>query len=283
MATKLKKQSILVRLFEIVVGTAIMAISTELFLLPNKLSSGGFSGIGTIIYYLWKFPLGTTTLILNVPLFVIALLKKGKEFFINTILGTISLSFFLNLFQGLNPVTEDKFLACIYGGIMAGIGTAVVLKADASTGGSDLLANIIKAFKPSIRTGSVIVILDAIIITFNVLFFKHIEVGLYSAITIYLMGKMLDIFFEGIDFAKMLLIISPKYEEISIAINTEIKRGTTALYGKGMYKQEKKEILLCVASRGEVVQIRKIIKKIDSNAFIIIANAREVFGEGFKK
>lgn len=166
---------------------------------------------------------------------------------------------------------------------MAGIGTAVVLKADASTGGSDLLANIIKAFKPSIRTGSVIVILDAIIITFNVLFFKHIEVGLYSAITIYLMGKMLDIFFEGIDFAKMLLIISPKYEEISIAINTEIKRGTTALYGKGMYKQEKKEILLCVASRGEVVQIRKIIKKIDSNAFIIIANAREVFGEGFKK
>lgn len=283
MEIKLKKQNILVRLFEIVVGTAIMAISTELFLLPNKLSSGGFSGIGTIIYYLWKIPLGTTTLILNIPLFVIALLKKGKEFFINTILGTISLSFFLNLFQGLNPVTEDKFLACIYGGIMAGIGTAVVLKADASTGGSDLLANIIKAFKPSIRTGSVIVILDAIIITFNVLFFKHIEVGLYSAITIYLMGKMLDIFFEGIDFAKMLLIISPKYEEISIAINTEIKRGTTALYGKGMYKQEKKEILLCVASRGEVVQIRKIIKKIDSNAFIIIANAREVFGEGFKK
>lgn len=283
MEIKLKKQSILVRLFEIVVGTAIMAISTELFLLPNKLSSGGFSGIGTIIYYLWKIPLGTTTLILNIPLFVIALLKKGKEFFINTILGTISLSFFLNLFQGLNPVTEDKFLACIYGGIMAGIGTAVVLKADASTGGSDLLANIIKAFKPGIRTGSVIVILDAIIITFNVLFFKHIEVGLYSAITIYLMGKMLDIFFEGIDFAKMLLIISPKYEEISIAINTEIKRGTTALYGKGMYKQEKKEILLCVASRGEVVQIRKIIKKIDSNAFIIIANAREVFGEGFKK
>lgn len=283
MDIEFKKQNIFVRIFAIIIGTAIMAISTELFLLPNQLSSGGFSGIGTIIYYLWKVPLGTTTLILNAPLFMIAFFKNGKKFFVNTIIGTASLSLFYNLFQNLNPVTNDRFLACIYGGIMTGIGTAIVLKANASTGGSDLLANIIKVFKPSIRTGSVIVILDAIIIATNVLFFKHIEVGLYSAITIYLMGKMLDILFEGIDFSKMLLIISPKYEEISNEINTKIKRGTTALYGKGMYKQEEKEVLLCVASRGEIVEIRKIIKKIDPNAFIVISNAREVFGEGFKK
>lgn len=150
-------------------------------------------------------------------------------------------------------------------------------------GGTELLANVIKAYNPQMKTATLIVILDTIIVAANTIFFKEIEVALYSALAIYVMGKILDIFFEGIDFAKMILIISPKWEEISERINNELRRGTTALYGKGMYKKQEKEILLCVMSRAEVREARKIIEEVDPSAFIIITNAREVYGEGFKE
>lgn len=279
----IKIKYLLVQFIQIIIGTALVAMSTSLFLLPNQLSSGGFSGIATIIYYLLKIPLGTTVLVLNIPLFIMSLIKNGKSFFLNAITGTIGLSFFLNIFEKLKPITTDRFLACIYGGIIAGIGTAIVLKANASTGGTDLLTQIIKAYKPNVRISNLLVILDTLIVAANVLFFKELEIGLYSAIAIYIMGKMLDIFFEGIDFAKIVYIISPKNEEIAKKIGNEIKRGSTALYGKGMYKKKDIDVLFCVASRNEVREIRKVVKDIDSSAFIVITNAREVFGEGFKK
>ena len=193
------------------------------------------------------------------------------------------MSLFLNIFDRMKPLTTDRFLGCIYGGIIAGIGTAIILKANASTGGTDLLTQIVKAFEPTIRISNLLVLLDTIIVALNVFFFKELEIGLYSAITIYIMGKMLDIFFEGIDFAKMVYIISPEYEEISKQISDRIRRGSTALYGKGMYKKEEKNVLLCVASRGEVREIMSIVDEIDKDAFVVISNAREVFGEGFKE
>lgn len=272
----------IISLMQTMLGTLLMAISIDLFLLPNQLSVGGFSGIGTIGYYLLNIPLGTTTLILNIPLFVMAFIKNGKKFFLSSLAGTLLLSFFLNLFENLNSITNTSFLACIYGGILSGIGTSIVLKANASTGGSDLLAQIIKSYKPDIKPGTVIVIIDAIVVLASTIVFGNIEIGLYSAIAIYIMGKVLDLFFEGIDFAKMMIIISPKYQQISDEINKKIKRGTTAIYGKGMYKEEEKKLLLCVASRGEIREIRKIVNKIDKTAFLIITNAREVYGKGFK-
>lgn len=149
--------------------------------------------------------------------------------------------------------------------------------------GTDLLTQIIKSFKPTVKITNLIVILDIIIVALNVIFFKELEIGLYSAITIYIMGKMLDVFFEGIDFAKMIYIISPQYEKISKQIGHKIKRGSTLIYGKGMYKKEEKNVLMCVVSRGEVREIMQIINNIDKNAFTVITNAREVFGKGFKE
>lgn len=198
-------------------------------------------------------------------------------------MGTLLLSIFLNFFDRFKPITDDRFLGCIYGGVIAGIGTAIILKAGASTGGTDLLTQIIKAFNPNIRISNLLVILDTIIVALNVLFFKELEVGLYSAITIFIVGKMLDIFFEGIDFAKIVYIVSLKYEEIAKEIGNKVRRGSTSLNGRGMYKKEEKNVLMCVASRNEVREIRKIVREIDKNAFVVITNAREVFGEGFKK
>lgn len=266
----------------IVIGCMIMAIGTSLFLLPNKLSTGGFSGIATVTYYLFKYPLGTTMLILNIPLVIMAFIRVGKDITIKGMIGTAFLSFFIDLFDNIEPLTSDKFLACIYGGIFVGIGTAIILKANASTGGTDMLSYVIRSYRSSFRPGNLIVIIDTIIVFFNVTVFKQIEIGLYSAIAIYIMGKMIDIVFEGIYFTKSLFIVSNKYKEIAKEIGEKLERGSTAIYAKGMYTKERKMMLWCVGSRNEVARIKEIAKEIDPESFVVISNAREAWGKGFR-
>lgn len=162
-------------------------------------------------------------------------------------------------------------------------GTAILLKVNSSTGGTDLTSYIVREYKPTISLSRSIFIIDTIIVTLNVIFLREIEIGLYSAIAIYVMGKMIDILFEGIYFTKLLLIISDKNEEIAREIGDKIKRGTTGLFGKGMYTNEDKLVLMCAASRGDISKIKMIARKIDPDSFIVITNSREVVGLGFKK
>ncbi len=272
-----------IEIIETIVGAIIMAIATSLFLLPNQLSSGGFAGIATILYYFLDIPMGTTILAINAPLFIFSAYKLGKEFVIKSFIGTVTFSFAIDLFDKITPLTQDRFLACIYGGIIIGLGTAIILKANSSTGGSDLISMLVKKYNNNIRTGNVIIIVDVLIVGLNILFFKETEIGLYSAIAIYLMGKMIDIVFEGIYFTKLVIIISNKNQEIAEEIGEKVGKGTTGLYGKGMYKDEQKLVLLCAASRGDVSRVKQTAKRIDPLSFIIIANAREVVGLGFKK
>ncbi len=276
-------KKLLIEITGTVIGALIMAIGISLFLLPNQLSSGGISGIATILYYLLKIPMGTSILIINIPLFIISIYKVGKTFFLKSLIGTISLSIFIDFLDKLNPLTEDRFLACIYGGIIIGFGTALILKVNSSTGGTDLVGKVVKEYRPTTRIGNIITILDVVIIILNAIFFKEIEVGLYSAITIYLMGKIIDIIFEGIYFTKLILIISEKNEEIAKQIGEKIQRGVTGLLGKGMYTNKEKLVLMCAAGRGDVNRIKIVAKKIDPKCFIIITNSREVVGLGFKK
>ena len=280
--TKISIKKLIKDFLLIIIGCMVMAIGTSLFLLPNQLSSGGFSGLATIIYYLFGFPLGTTMLILNIPLFIMAFIRVGKETTIKGIVGTAMLAFFIDLFDRIEPLTSDRVLACIYGGICIGIGTAIILKAHASTGGTDMLSYIIRSYKPHFRSGSLIVIVDIIIVLLNVIFFKKVEIGLYSAIAIYIMGKMIDIVFEGIYFTKNMFIVSDKYEEIAKEVGEKLDRGSTGIYAKGMYENEEKMMLWCVASRNEVARIKEIAKDIDPSAFIVISNAREAWGKGFR-
>lgn len=266
----------------IALGCTIMAAGVSLFLLPNELSTGGFSGIATIVYYFFKVPMGVTVLALNIPLLIIAYFKVGKQLFARSIYGTIVFSLMIDLIDKITPLTHDRFLGCIYGGVFAGIGTAIILKFDASTGGSDLLSHIIRAYKKQYKSSSLILAVDTVVIALNVIFFKNIEIGLYSAIAIFLMGKMIDLIFEGVNFTKVIFIISPKYEEIAGQISASINRGSTGLFSKGMYTDQEKLTLLCVGSRTEAYEMQSIAKEIDKEAFIIIMNAREVIGKGFK-
>lgn len=278
---KIKKYSYEVLL--LTTGCFLMACGTSFFLLPNRLSSGGFAGLATITYYLWKIPLGTAMFVMNVPLLILSYFRVGKPFVIKSLLGTIILSGLIDILDQFPAFTGDPILACVYGGICMGIGTAIVLKASASTGGTDLLSYIVKSYKPYFHTSNIIVGVDTTIIALNVVFFRNIEVGLYSAIAIYLMGKMIDVVFEGIYFTKMMFIISNQYQKIAEKIGKEVDRGSTGIYAKGMYTNEKKMMLLCVGSRGEIAKIKQIALEIDNRAFIITANAREAWGKGFKR
>lgn len=280
---KIKIPKIIMEIVGTILGSFVMAIGVALFLLPNQLSSGGVSGIATITYYLFNIPMGTMIIIINIPLFLFSIYKIGKNFFFKSLIGTASLSVFIDILDKLEPLTQDRFLACVYGGIIIGLGTAIILKVNSSTGGSDLVSQVARKYNPTIRSSNVIVILDIIIVTLNMIVFKEIEIGLYSAITIYLMGKIIDILFEGIYFTKLILIISDKNEIISKEIEEKIQRGITGLYGKGMYTGQEKIVLMCAASRRDVSRIKLIARKIDPKSFIIITNSREVVGLGFKK
>lgn len=288
MGLKEKRTKLLIKKYsfefvQIMLGTFLMALGVSQFLLPNQLSSGGFTGIATIFYYILKFPMGLTILALNIPLFILSFVKKGKEFFIKGLTGTILLSVFIDWLDKYAVLTNDRLLACIYGGIIIGLGTSIILRANASTGGTDMLAYVIREYKPTYRTGNLIVIIDTAIILLNVIVFKEIEIGLYSAITIYLMGKIIDIVFEGINFTKIIYIVSDKYLEISEKIAEHVGRGITGIYAKGMYTNDEKIMLWCVASRNEAMRIKQMSKKIDPYSFVVISNAREAFGMGFKR
>lgn len=281
--SKMQIKNFLIELLGTIVGSFIMAFSVSLFLLPNELSSGGFSGIATILYYTLNIPMGLTLICINTPLFLISGFKIGKDFFAKSLIGTLSFSIFIDILDKFQPLTNDKILASIYGGFLTGLGTAIILKSHSSTGGSDLLSILIKKYNGNFQMGRLITIIDGIIVFANVIFLKNIEIGLYSAITIYLMGVMIDVVFEGIFFSKLLFIISDKNEIISKEIASQINRGITGLQGKGMYTGKDKLVLMCAAGRNDIASIKRLIKQIDKNAFIIVTNSREVLGMGFKR
>ena len=237
----------------------------------------------SIFYYTLKFPIGTTIFCLNAPLFILAGFKIGKEFILKSLIGTISLSVFSQFFEKYGAITCDKILACVYGGLLTGIGTAIILRSNSSTGGSDLLSIIIKSYNKNFEMGKLIVIIDFIIVIMNVIFLKNIEIGLYSAITIYIMGLMVDIVFEGIFFTKLVFIISDKIDVISKEITNTVNRGVTGLYGKGMYTGKEKVVAMCAVDRRDIGKLKQVVSKIDKEAFVIVTNSREVLGYGFKR
>lgn len=263
------------------IGCLISAFGISCFLIPNHLSSGGFAGIAIIVYYLFKIPMGLTIIILNIPVFILAYFKVGKSFIIKSIYCTILYSKFIDYFENTIYV-EDKFLASIYGGIFIGVGLALVLKAEASTGGTDLIAYLMQGYDLNIKIGQIVTIIDFIIIMINTSIFRELEVGFYSFLVIFLIGKMIDIIFEGINFCKVIYIISDKHDEIMRIINMEMNRGATGLYGKGSFTNKNKTIIMCVSTRRDIDKIKNITRKIDSDSFIIISDAREVYGLGFK-
>lgn len=265
----------------IIIGCMLAGFGVANFLLPNQLSSGGFAGIATIFYYLFEIQMGTTIIIMNIPIFIWGYFKAGKEFIIKTIFATFMYSIFIDLFGNILFI-EDKLLSCIYGGGLIGLGLALVFKANSSTGGTDLLAHIAQNYNSNIKVSNLMVIIDIIVVLLNIIVFGELEIGLYSTITIFIIGKMIDIIFEGIDFCKVIYIISDKHDEIIEVINQQMQKGATALYGKGSFTNQNKMVIMCVSKRRDLDMIKQMSRRIDPKSFIIITDAREVIGLGFK-
>lgn len=282
----MRENNKLLQLIFLILGTIIMALSINIFIIPNNLSTGGASGIAIILYYSLKFPVGITVIALNIPLFVIALKTLGIKFSKKAIVGTILLSIFIELFSNIKSlmnIQNDIFLGCIFGGLLNGIGLSLVFKADSSTGGSDLLAQIIYKKRPVSSIGQILLIIDIVVIISNSIVFNSITTALYSVIALYISKHTIDIIFEGVNNTKAINIISKKGREISKEIIDKTDRGVTLSKCEGMYTNDKYEHVISVVTMSELPKLKRIVKNIDSTAFIYISNTKEVLGLGFKE
>lgn len=287
MIRNLKRKNIIILediIFSII-GCIFISAGIVFFLLPLKISAGGFSGIATITYYLFNLKLGTVIWILNIPLLIIGFFRIGKYFFFKTMFATWLLSFCINFFENMNLFLniDDILLSAIYGGVIIGIGTTCIFKANNSTGGTELLIQIILSYKDNIKVSKLLISIDSIIVGLNLIIFKQIEIGLYSFIVIFLNSKIVDLFIEGVNFTKIVYIISDKSTEISNKILNDLDKGLSGIYGKGMYQNKEKLILMCVIKKRDLIKLKEIVKQVDDAAFMIISDAIDVYGLGFTK
>lgn len=265
-----------------VVGTGLMALAIQCIYDPVGLVTGGFTGVAIIAKYVTKgaVPLWLTNLVLNVPLFLLAALVKGKKFVARTAVATVLLSAWLYVIPLWNLAEGDYVLSAIFGGVICGVGMGMVLLARATTGGTDMLAALIQHKLRHYTIMQIICVIDGIIVAVGIYSFG-VKAALYAIVAIYVTSKVSDTLMEGMKYSKAVFIISDRYKEISDAIMTQMDRGVTGLDAVGMYSGDEKCMLYCVVSKKEIVVLKEIILKIDNNAFVIVTDAREVVGEGF--
>ncbi|MBP3543917.1 MAG: YitT family protein [Lachnospiraceae bacterium] len=270
----------------IIAGTGMMALAIKGIYDPASMVTGGFSGIAIMVKNLTGgvitggVPLWLTNILLNIPLFAVTIRIKGFRYIAKTVFATVCLSVALYVIPEVNLMPDDIFLAAVFGGVISGVGIGLVLMANATTGGTDTMAAVIQHYLRHYSIARIMQILDAVIVLAGVWMFG-LKSALYAIICIYLVAKVSDGILEGLKFSKQVYIISECYEEIAGRIIEELDRSATALEGMGMYSGNKKQMLFCVVSKKEIVKLRDIVKSIDKNAFVIVSDAREVFGEGF--
>lgn len=270
----------------LLVGTFILALGYAFFMTPYKIIPGGIYGISIVLHYKFGFPVGMAALCFNLPLTLLGLKILGSRFGAKTFVCFILTAVFtdgLVLVFGADPLNlhDEVLLASIFGGLIMGIGVGLIFKARASSGGSDVIASILSKYT-KIPQGSQLMMVDSVIVIFGFAVFQDWKIPLYSWLTIFIMGKVIDIVMRGFADDKTLYIISEKSEEIRLAVINDLHRGGTIFNAKGMYTKEEKEVLFTVVNRREVPDLQRYIFKIDPNAFITIVDAQEILGEGFK-
>ncbi|KHF37815.1 YitT family protein [Halalkalibacter okhensis] len=266
----------------ILVGAAFVAIAFNLFLLPNKIASGGVSGISTIVAHMIGIEPAFTQWALNIPLFILGiLLLGGLKYGIKTLVGTLFLPFVVYFTRDWSVGFEDALLGALFGGIGVGIGIGLVFRARASTGGTDLAAQIIQKYT-GLTLGAAVFIIDGLIVITSAFTFG-IELALYALISLYVTGKTVDMVQVGVGYAKVALIISNHQEEVRQSLLRDVDRGVTKLSGYGGYTDEERDVLMCVVNQTEVTKLKQVVKTVDPKAFVVVTNATEVLGEGFKR
>lgn len=269
----------------ITLGFVIIAIAIKFFLAPNKIANGGITGVAIIInYFIPKLSVGLLMVILNGVLFVLAFSVIDGTFGARTVYASMGLSVLLTILDKFIPptvaATDDLLLATLFGTVIIGIGMGIVFNRNASTGGTDIFAKMLTKFK-NLDIGKALLIVDLIIAVISGFTFSA-EIGMYGILSVILMGVIIDFVIEGLNACKSIIVITSKNDEVNKFIMEELNRGCTMIQGKGAYSGQNKEILYTVLDRKQFITLKTYIKEIDPKAFIIVSEAREVLGEGFK-
>ena len=283
---KSKKSELLRNLLLVVVGSAIFALGFDLFLEPAGINCGGVSGIAMLIVYATQskwLTVGILSAIINIPLFFFGYRQIGKYFFFGSMLGMAVTSVCFDLFTRLPIPKVEPLVACLFGGVMIGAGLGIVFIGGASTGGVDIVARLLKLKFRNFPIGKLLLAMDLCTAVATGIVYGEFNNTLYSAFTLFLSSVVLDKVVYGLDYAKVALIISDKYEEIAVAIDEQLDRGVTLLQGQGYYMRSNKYVLLSAVKRKQLAQLKELVMTIDPKAFIILQDAHQVLGDGFKR
>ena len=268
----------------IVLGAVIYALSVDFFTAPNNIAPGGITGISTLLHYLIYVPIGTTALILNIPLFIWGATKNGKRFIVRTVIASTLTSVLIDLFSLISfSYKGDRMIASIFGGILSGIGLGIIFLRGGSTGGTDIIGRNLHLRYPYLSVGTIILIADAFVIILSSLVYKSIESGLYAIITIFVSTKLIDAVVFGLsrDNGKLLIIITADPDRMAQLLTRDADRGVTILSARGGYSGAPKGVILCATHPRDVYRVKGYISDADPSAFVITANASSISGLGF--
>ena len=263
----------------IVLGCLIGGAAYPLFLVPNSIAPGGLTGVATIFNYLWGWPVGIVSMILNLPLFVIGWKAMGKVFVFRSLIATILFSAFIDLLQ-LPPLTDDILLGSVYGALVLGVGLGLILRGGATTGGSDMIARMVHKKFPIVTVGGFLFLVDCAVILCAG-FTMSAKAALYALICIFVSARAVDLVLAGFGSAKACFIITNQGEKVSQRILRELDRGVTVLSATGAYSGNSHTLLISVVSSREVIPLKKIVRQEDGKAFMFITDTHETLGEGF--
>lgn len=267
------------------VGSSLYAVSVKMFTAPNHIAPGGVTGASTMLNYLFGWPIGTLGLLLNIPIFIWAILQIGYKLVVKTICATIFVSAAIDLIGLVIPTyTGNPMLAAIFGGCLEGAGLSLVFMRGATTGGTDLIARLLNRRVRFVSMGKLMMCVDFLIVAASAFVYRSIESALYALIAIFVSTKLIDAILYGTDIGtgKIMFIISEKNDDIAKEIMRDLDRGVTILEAKGAFTRRESEVLLCAVRRYEVAQVKDIVRTIDKAAFMIVGDAGEISGEGFR-
>ena len=265
-------------------GSFIFALGFDLFLSPNNLNPGGISGLSVIIVELLGIgSVGTLSILINLPLFALGGIKIGKRFFIGSLIGMVTSSVLIDLMANLPVPQNEPLLGALYGGVVCGAGLGMVFMAGTSTGGSDILVRLLKLRYRNVPIGQISMTFDLVVVVLTGLVFHDVTKALYTGVTVYICGKVIDAMVYRFDYTKVALIISKEYNEIARQVGIKLDRGATFLNGEGSYSGTPTKVVLVAIKRQQLAELKELVTALDPNAFIIVQEAHQVLGDGFSR
>ncbi len=267
-----------------VLGSAIFALGFALFLLPNDMSPGGVSGLAMVVVELLGFgSVGTLAILINLPLFILGGLKIGTRFFYGSLLGMLLSSALIDAFSLLKAPPAEPLVCALYGGMVCGFGLGIVFVCGSSTGGTDILARLLKLRYRNVPIGQITMSLDAIVVVLTGIVFRDVSKALYTGVTVFICGKVVDAVVYRFDYSHVAMIISKKYEAVAAGIGEKLDRGATFLHGEGCYSREETKVVLTAVKKQQITELKELVMEIDPAAFVIVQEAHQVLGDGFSR